>query len=113
MLGWNPGTENDFARIRADFLRARANFLRVEVETGIVFAWLALSALDAAKRSRNMKNAKLAYTTILRLTRGDKSEIQEIAASFQRLNLMLVTLGETSADVLGLGLTIASATWPQ
>ena len=99
-MGWNRVLENA-ARIRADFLRVRADFLRVEVETGTVFAHLALSARNEATRSHNTKNAKKAYITIIRLTRGDQSEIQAIAGPFQRLNRMLVTLGDMSADVLG------------
>ena len=85
----------DWGQIRADFLRA-------EVETGNVFAEIALSADDERKRIRNTKNALVAYTTALRfMSRAGLRDAQAITETLESLSLKLVVLGEMGESVLG------------
>ena len=83
-------------------IEVRAGVLRVEVETGIVFANIALSARDSLKRIRNTKNAKAAYAIVLRwIDRVHGSQVASIATSFESLNYKLIVLGEMDAKMLG------------
>jgi hypothetical protein len=74
----------------------------VQVETGIVFANIALSARDSRKRIRNTKNAKTAYVIVLRwIDRVHGGQAASIATSFETLNYKLVVLGEMDTKMLG------------
>jgi hypothetical protein len=74
----------------------------VGVETGIVFANIALSARDSLKRIRNTKNAKAAYGVVLRwIDRVHGSQATSITTSFESLNYKLIVLGEMDAEMLG------------
>ena len=83
-------------------IEVRADLLRVAVETGIIFADIALSSCDSLKRIRNTKNAKAAYDAVLRwIDRVPASQPESIARSFESLNYKLIVLGEMDAEVLG------------
>ena len=74
----------------------------MEVEAGIIFADIALSARDSLKRIRNTKNAKAAYAAVLRwIDRVPASQAESIAISFECLNYKLIVLGEMDAEMLG------------
>jgi hypothetical protein len=79
-----------------------ADLLLVEIETGIIFANIALSACDSLKRIRNTKYAKAAYAAVLRwIDRVSTSQAESIATSFESLNYKLIVLGEMDAEMLG------------
>jgi hypothetical protein len=73
----------------------------VELETGIVFANLALSTHDSRTRIHNTQKAKSAYAAVLRSMDGVSSQVESIVASFERLNYKLILLGEMGNEVLG------------
>jgi len=83
-------------------IQARADFIRVELEVGIAFADVALSAHDERKRNRNTKKAYAAYVAILRfmpqVVLPDASAFIHDFENFQR---KLIALGEMGEDVLG------------
>ena len=72
-------------------------FLRTELETGITFAKLALSARDEGKIARNKANALKAYETALKFAErtsldGDESALLD--PLFEKLRSQLVELGQ-------------------
>ena len=82
--------------------QVKVNFLQLEVESGILFADLALSAPDTFRRIRNAKKAKIAYITVFRFVdRVVVFDLRGIAARLELLNQKLVALGETSEEVFG------------
>ena len=83
-------------------IEVSADLLRVEVETGTIFADIALSSHDSLKRIRNTKKAKAVYAAVLRwIDRVPQSQAESIAASFESLNYKLIVLGEMDAEMLG------------
>jgi hypothetical protein len=83
-------------------IELRSGFLHVELDTGIMFANLALSTDDSLKRIRYTKNAKVAHATVLRFIRLPfSSEMESIVALFESLNYKLILLGEMGDEVLG------------
>jgi len=81
-----------------EFRRNRFNFLMIEASTGLTFCGIALSAPDdQVKRSRNTRQARIAYDTIVRF-RGNldltKNEDSELDAQLDQLRANLTRLGE-------------------
>lgn len=77
--------------------KAGADFLRLDVEIGLTFSGIALQAQDSEKRARNLRAARRAYDTVLRLTDRvtlTKDGAQSLARSLCRLKCDLVRLGE-------------------
>ena len=80
----------------------RADFLYSEIVAGIIFADIALSTSDVEKRLRNRKNARRAYTAVLRFMDGvDRGDVESMAKAFDALNRKLIELGEMDKAVLG------------
>lgn len=75
-----------------------AEFLKCELQTGITFADLALTAKHDDRRERNRANARKAYDTALRFM-GTLSPAPESTAELkhliERLRAQLKRLGET------------------
>lgn len=72
-------------------------FLRLDVEVGLTFSGIALQAQDSEKRARNLRAARKAYDTVLRLM--DKVTLTEddaksLARNLFQLKCELVMLGE-------------------
>jgi hypothetical protein len=100
-IAW-PGTIETLVSNWSRAIELSADLLRVEVETGIIFANIALSASDSLKRIRNTKYAKAAYVAVLRwIDRVSTSQAESIATSFESLNYKLIVLGELDAEMLG------------
>jgi hypothetical protein len=75
-----------------------AEFLKNELQTGITFADLALSAKHEDRRERNRANARKAYDTALHFmsTLSPTSEIPaELKDRLEHLRTRLKQLGET------------------
>ena len=83
------------ARERAH--RASATFLKLDVETALTFTSMALSAENVVKRERNRKAARLAYDTVMRLSKKIEltdAEKSELNRGLKRLRAELLELGE-------------------
>lgn len=77
--------------------KAGVEFLRLDVEVGLTFSGIALQAQDSEKRARNLRAARKAYDTVLRLM--DKVTLTEdgaksLARNLFQLKCELVMLGE-------------------
>ena len=75
-----------------------ADFLKNELQTGITFADLALTAKHDDRRERNKANARKAYDTALRFidTSSPTPEITaELKHRLEHLRAQLKELGET------------------
>jgi hypothetical protein len=97
-----PGSIEELVSNWTRAIELRADLLRVQVETGILFANIALSARDSLKRIRNTKYAKAAYAAVRRwVDRVSTSQAESIATSLESLNCKLIVLGEMDAEMLG------------
>ena len=78
--------------------RTGFGFLMVEVQTGLTFASIALTAGDDVnKLARNSENAKLAYDTVLRFrdrVQMNDGAAAELEAGLEKLRIDLRKLGE-------------------
>ena len=75
-----------------------ANFLKNELQTGITFADLALTARHEDRRERNKANARKAYDTALRfMSTGSPTPkiTAEMEDRLEHLRAQLKKLGET------------------
>jgi hypothetical protein len=82
----------------ADLQEVSAEFVKTELQTGITFADLALSAKHKDRRERNTANARKAYDTALRFmdTVSPTPEIDaDLNDRLQHLRAQLEKLGET------------------
>lgn len=71
-------------------------FVKTELETGITFARIALSAKHADKLERNKANARLAYDTALRFAeRLTPKQAADVDALIKDLRGKLEELGES------------------
>jgi uncharacterized protein YlxW (UPF0749 family) len=85
-----------------DHLHARTGFgfLITEVQTGLTFASIALSAGDDLnKLTRNSENAKLAYDTVLRFRDRVQMNQQAAAQLEAELEKLRVDLRQSGEDV--------------
>ncbi len=72
-------------------------FLRTELEIGLAFSRIALTANDSHKAVRNTAQARLAYDTALRFLHTvvlTKAESEELDAKFKELKAALKDCGE-------------------
>ena len=92
----------DWGQIIELHIQVSANFLRSEIETGNVYAEIALSAKDDRKRICNTRNAVAAYMRVLRfMGRVAIQDTRNISETFESLSQKLVALGEMGDPVLG------------
>jgi len=80
-----------------DQASATVGFLKTELETGITFANLALSATDERKVARNTANARKAYDTAMKFMVGASLGADDSALldpRLEKLRRQLVALGE-------------------
>lgn len=78
-----------------DVNAASLKFLRTELQTGVTFAHLALTAKYGDRVERNRANARLAYDTALRFLETITPEsASELDAQFKHLRAQLTELGE-------------------
>lgn len=85
------------ASVRERAQRASATFLKLDVETALTFTSMALTAENAVKRERNRKAARLAYETVVRLSKKiDLTDDEErvLNRGLKRLRAELTELGE-------------------
>jgi hypothetical protein len=74
------------------------DFLRTELETGMTFAKVALSANSQEKIRRNQLNARKAYDSFQRYepkTSTSEAEFKELRAKAVELKKLLIELGES------------------
>lgn len=90
-------TQDEMLALERECNRTGSDFLKVDLATALTFAENARSSEDAAKRRRNLKSARKAYDTVLKLAQkvtlsnGDAEEIKE---KLGKLRSELIELGE-------------------
>ncbi len=84
----------DFSKVA----ETAATLLITELDTGLLFARLALDSVDETKRNRNRMNARKAYDTFLHLRHlasPDPDQVCQLEAKLLELKECLVLLGES------------------
>jgi len=80
-----------------DISKSAFDFLKTELHTGMTLAGIAKDAEDPEKASRNRKNARLAYDTVVK-TRPkailSPTQEEEVSNGLQQLRKVLEKLGE-------------------
>jgi hypothetical protein len=85
------------AELRQRFEQNRVDFLLTELDTATTFCDVANSSTDPAKTTRNVKNAREGYDTILKFQDGaqlDADQKHEFNRKFSALKSLLKDLGE-------------------
>lgn len=71
------------------------SFLKTELDTGLMFAGIAIDSHDSETRMRNFANAKKANETALRLVQKliiSEEDLHEINSKLERLQIQLERL---------------------
>jgi hypothetical protein len=85
------------AELRQQFEKNRVEFLLTELDTATTFCEVAKSSDDPDKITRNVKNAREGYETLLKFREGapfDAHTKKEFGEKFLRLKSSLKELGE-------------------
>jgi len=75
--------------------RASGQFLKIDLETALTFLQIARETNDDTRRSRNIRSARKAYETVIKLSR----KIQLADVEFQAINQTLEELKTRLADL--------------
>lgn len=96
-IGENPG-HPDAKDLKERLNRSGVEFLEVDLETALIMARIANEAEDGSdKKMRNIRNARRAYDTIVRLRkrlRPTPEQEQIVEDKLQQLRHALIELGE-------------------
>jgi hypothetical protein len=95
--GASRPTVDELLRTRAQANRANANFLKAELNTAMTFSAAALHSEEPVRKRRNLRAARKAYDTILRLIDKvtlSKADAQLFERNLVRLRSELQRLGE-------------------
>jgi hypothetical protein len=87
----------DLIESRERMSRAGAQFLKIDLHTALTFAKIALETNDAARRSRNIRSARKAYDTVIKLSRKidlPPDDAKAINKVVEELRTKLAELGE-------------------
>ena len=82
---------------REEANRANTNFLKVDADTALTFTDIALSTEDPVKKRRNVRSARRAYDTVMRLIEKvdlSDSDGRILGAKLLSLKARLDALGE-------------------
>jgi len=77
--------------------RASGQFLKIDLETALTFLQIARETNDDTRRSRNIRSARKAYETVIKLSRKIQLadvDIQAINQTLEELKTRLADLGE-------------------
>jgi len=89
----------DWHSLREDLMRNRANLVRIDLDTAFLLAKIATTAnAGSEKRKRNIRNARIAHDTVMRLYQNPVITAEEKAKlenKLDQLRAMLEGLGET------------------
>lgn len=89
----------DFGSLQDDLNKNAADFLRIDLDTALTLARIASEAPEGSeRRSRNIRNARVAYETVSRFrtkTETNPEEDEEIKEKVSRLRTALERLGES------------------
>lgn len=92
----------DITELRSEFNRNGVAFLNTELDTGLTFTDMALSAdPNSEKRSRNIMNARRAYKAVLyfsRFTQFTRKQETKLERKLTRLRSALDQLGEPVSE---------------
>jgi hypothetical protein len=89
----------DLLTSRERMSRASGQFLKIDLETALTFLQIARETNDDTRRSRNIRSARKAYETVIKLTRKVQLEdvdIEAINKMLEELKTKLADLGEVS-----------------
>jgi len=87
----------DLIEPRERMNRASGQFLKIDLETALTFVTSARGTNDAARRLRNIRSARKAYDTVIKLSRKLRppdDDIQAINGMLEELKTKLADLGE-------------------
>ena len=87
----------DLIESRERMSRAGAQFLKIDLHTALTFAKIARETKDAARRLRNIRSARKAYETLIKLSRKidlPPADTKAIDKVLEELRTKLVELGE-------------------
>jgi len=78
--------------------QARVDFIRSDLDAALTFAQIARESRDAEKTTRNTRNARLGYDTVVRFLHRTTLSMDEqvyVDEKLDQLRLALVALGES------------------
>ena len=87
----------DLVTSRERMSRASGQFLKIDLETALTFLQIARETNDDTRRSRNIRSARKAYETVIKLSRKIQLadvDIQAINQTLEELKTRLADLGE-------------------
>ena len=87
----------DLIESRERMNQASGQFLKIDLQTALTFVTIARETNDGARRSRNIRSARKAYDTVIRLSqklRPPDDDIQAIDEMLEELKTKLADLGE-------------------
>jgi aspartyl-tRNA synthetase len=93
--GKSAADEDIFSRESLD--RASAEFLKIDVQTALTFMMIARQTQDNSRQQRNLRAARKAYDTVLRLRNRillNEEDARELTSGLKKLRSELEQFGE-------------------